>query len=109
MHPIAQGLPVHAARRRRLGARHAIQDMRNRQYAAGDPAIAAPGRRLPKFSRRMLEPGDPNCLPHLAPLRIDPSATRESKLTMEGNPLKCTSQQFWRLVLQIETSLDYAA
>jgi hypothetical protein len=47
MHPVAQGLPVHAIVARRLGAGIAIQNHRQRQQTANHVCIITLARQLP--------------------------------------------------------------
>lgn len=54
MYPVAQGLPVHAADPRRIGAAHAIQYGRQRQQPAALLAVLAVLGKLAQARRRIV-------------------------------------------------------
>jgi len=58
VHPVAQGLPVHAAAGGRLRARVALQHQRDRQHPPGRLRIPRPRRLPPQVGGRQLGPRD---------------------------------------------------
>ena len=68
MHPIAQGLTIHATDLRRLGARTALEHKGERKHAPGRVRILCPRRCLPQTGRIELCPGE--CNRQSCPLRI---------------------------------------
>jgi hypothetical protein len=82
MNPVAQRLPVHAARRRRLSPRGAIQDHGQRQHTPCRVGVFALRGCLSKARRVVLRPSDRNR--HAALLRID-ARKIESQPQPSGN------------------------
>ena len=58
MHPVAQGLPVHAVEGGRLAARPALQHQRQGEYAAYLRAIGASARQGPQLRTGVVRAGD---------------------------------------------------
>src|SRR5689334_8811883 len=58
MHPVAQGLPVHAGRPRRLLARGPLQHQRQGEHPPRRPRVPAPRRLAPQVAGARLAPGD---------------------------------------------------
>jgi hypothetical protein len=64
MHPVAQGLPIHACLTRGIKPRRPRLDHRHRQQPSGLRCIVALSRQSPKLSRAMLRAGDNNRCTH---------------------------------------------
>ena len=58
MHPVAQGLAIHAAGFRRFGPGAAIEDQGERPHAPGRGGILGPRRCVPQTLRVELRPSD---------------------------------------------------
>ena len=58
MHPVAQGLPVHAGRPRRLRPRGPLQHQRQGEHPPRRPRVPAPRRLAPQVAGARLVPGD---------------------------------------------------
>src|SRR5690348_6193166 len=58
MHPVAQGLPVHAGRPCRGLARAALQHQRQGEHPPRRPRVPAPARLAPQLARAQLLPRD---------------------------------------------------
>src|SRR4051812_43108160 len=58
VHPVAQGLPVHAGRPRRLLARGPLQHQRQGEHPPRRPRVPAPRRLAPQLAGARLVPGD---------------------------------------------------
>ena len=58
VHPVAQGLPVHAGRPRRFLARGPLQHQRQGEHPPRRPRVPAPRRLAPQVAGARLVPGD---------------------------------------------------
>jgi hypothetical protein len=86
MHPVTQGLPVHAVLRRRLATGPAIQNRRKRQESANLRRVPAPAGNRSKLRSRVVGSCDRQSCAHPLPLFCDsmPDAI-ESELRLFGN------------------------
>ena len=94
MHPVTQGLPVHAVLRRRLATRAAIQNRRKRQESANLRRVPAPAGNRSKLRSRVVGSCDRQSCAHPLPLFCDsmPDAI-ESELRLFGNPPESQRQR----------------
>ena len=91
MHPVPQGLPVHAAHFGRFRPRHPVIDRRKRQKTAHLRPIPGPTRRLPEHRRVLIPPQSyRHTIPHI--LRL---ATIKSHHLPKGNHLRVTLSDPW--------------
>src|SRR5450432_2612462 len=79
MHPITQGLPVHAVLLGRFGARTALQHQRDRKNAANLRAIVALAGETPKFRRCSVQTCDRDRRAHSMPPGARIAAGRSSR------------------------------
>ena len=96
MHPVPQGLPVHAAPLRRVPPGIAVQHEGNRQQPTNLRRVATLARRRPKRRCRVLRPGDRQRLRHpTSPSRESSARKIESEPHHLGNPPRVTVIADW--------------